>query len=140
MDFLSAKLDCVTVPSVVISNALEKFTVWIKASLLVAAEARRLPFFYNDTAPTEFYALSLHDSLPISTSSPWAPAKYVMDFLSAKLDCVTVPTVVISNALEKFKVWIKALSFVAAEACRLLVEKLTITPLSCDVASLNFWV
>src|SRR5690349_23194911 len=26
-------------------------------------------FFFNDTAPTEFYTLSLHDALPISHSS-----------------------------------------------------------------------
>src|SRR5215204_3152147 len=27
-------------------------------------------FFFNDTATTEIYTLSLHDALPISTSSP----------------------------------------------------------------------
>src|SRR2546429_3307070 len=40
-------------------------------------------FFFNDTATTEIYTLSLHDALPISTScptrrsaprGPWAPA------------------------------------------------------------------
>src|SRR6476660_8528212 len=32
-------------------------------------------FFFNDTATTEIYTLSLHDALPISTadSSPWYP-------------------------------------------------------------------
>src|SRR3712207_7561836 len=30
-------------------------------------------FFFNDTATTEIYTLSLHDALPISTSSPSAP-------------------------------------------------------------------
>src|SRR2546430_8844061 len=28
-------------------------------------------FFFNDTATTEIYTLSLHDALPISTISPW---------------------------------------------------------------------
>src|SRR2546428_7588070 len=28
--------------------------------------ARRMSFFYNDTATTEIYTLSLHDALPIS--------------------------------------------------------------------------
>src|SRR5260370_25555744 len=28
-----------------------------------------LPFFFNDTATTEIYTLSLHDALPISSSS-----------------------------------------------------------------------
>src|SRR2546427_12381524 len=32
--------------------------------------ARSLLFFFNDTATTEIYTLSLHDALPIS----WAPA------------------------------------------------------------------
>src|SRR2546430_2916296 len=29
-------------------------------------------FFFNDTATTEIYTLSLHDALPISSPSPWA--------------------------------------------------------------------
>src|SRR5690625_8054582 len=28
-------------------------------------------FFFNDTATTEIYTLSLHDALPISSSSAW---------------------------------------------------------------------
>src|SRR5687768_17962104 len=28
-------------------------------------------FFFNDTATTEIYTLSLHDALPISTASSW---------------------------------------------------------------------
>src|SRR6266550_7624245 len=32
-------------------------------------------FFFNDTATTEIYTLSLHDALPFSSSSPaWPPA------------------------------------------------------------------
>src|SRR3989454_1289926 len=30
-------------------------------------------FFFNDTATTEIYTLSLHDALPISTDWSWAP-------------------------------------------------------------------
>src|SRR3712207_7308603 len=30
----------------------------------------RLVFFFNDTATTEIYTLSLHDALPISATSP----------------------------------------------------------------------
>src|SRR3712207_8683619 len=29
-------------------------------------------FFFNDTATTEIYTLSLHDALPISTSNSWS--------------------------------------------------------------------
>src|SRR4051794_41477372 len=31
-------------------------------------------FFFNDTAPTEIYTLSLHDALPISSRGVTAPA------------------------------------------------------------------
>src|SRR6266496_6419479 len=30
-------------------------------------------FFFNDTATTEIYTLSLHDALPISTTAYWKP-------------------------------------------------------------------
>src|SRR2546427_4402866 len=32
-------------------------------------------FFFNDTATTEIYTLSLHDALPISTRSPLQPLR-----------------------------------------------------------------
>src|SRR5256885_6596337 len=32
-------------------------------------------FFFNDTATTEIYTLSLHDALPIYRKSPW-PGKF----------------------------------------------------------------
>src|SRR6266581_8635724 len=31
-------------------------------------------FFFNDTATTEIYTLSLHDALPTSRASPWTTA------------------------------------------------------------------
>src|SRR5579862_10068559 len=31
-------------------------------------------FFFNDTATTEIYTLSLHDALPISTRADWSEA------------------------------------------------------------------
>src|SRR2546430_13244438 len=34
----------------------------------------RFFFFFNDTATTEIYTLSLHDALPISTPHPSSPA------------------------------------------------------------------
>src|SRR5260370_31684708 len=33
-------------------------------------------FFFNDTAPTEIYTLSLHDALPISLAWPAAASAY----------------------------------------------------------------
>ena len=35
-------------------------------------------FFFNDTATTEIYTLSLHDALPISTSVPRSPVKLLV--------------------------------------------------------------
>src|SRR6266567_9523322 len=34
------------------------------------SSARTRSFFFNDTAPTEIYTLSLHDALPISACCP----------------------------------------------------------------------
>src|SRR3989304_9854657 len=36
--------------------------------------AARSLFFFNDTATTEIYTLSLHDALPICTCLPWRPS------------------------------------------------------------------
>src|SRR2546430_9428121 len=36
-------------------------------------------FFFNDTATTEIYPLSLHDALPISTVCTWGPASSSSD-------------------------------------------------------------
>src|SRR3970282_3048801 len=40
------------------------------ARLGQAAEMHRSPVFFNDTATTEIYTLSLHDALPICSSHP----------------------------------------------------------------------
>src|SRR2546427_13286774 len=34
-------------------------------------------FFFNDTATTEIYTLSLHDALPISTLTAWHPVSRI---------------------------------------------------------------
>src|SRR5260370_6461686 len=40
------------------------------------SQARSYVFFFNDTATTEIYTLSLHDALPISpTPAPWPMKK-----------------------------------------------------------------
>src|SRR3712207_9428635 len=40
---------------------------YVRASLMVMT---RVVFFFNDTATTEIYTLSLHDALPISPAFP----------------------------------------------------------------------
>src|SRR5256885_9929730 len=41
-------------------------------------------FFFNDTATTEIYTLSLHDALPISTSTVSKTSNWSFSFKSAK--------------------------------------------------------
>src|SRR2546430_6802929 len=41
-------------------------------------------FFFNDTATTEIYTLSLHDALPISTSTRWATGASASSHPSAR--------------------------------------------------------
>src|SRR5437899_6771251 len=43
-------------------------------SLLASTSAS---FFFNDTATTEIYTLSLHDALPISTASTGRPSPWM---------------------------------------------------------------
>ena len=47
--------------------------VGVRCALYVSATAASIVFivfFFNDTATTEIYTLSLHDALPISLGSP----------------------------------------------------------------------
>src|SRR5256885_16268103 len=54
------------------------------SSLLVArSHPSFLFFFFNDTATTEIYTLSLHDALPISLA-PFAPANIPLIFVAAQ--------------------------------------------------------
>src|SRR2546428_6588472 len=48
-----------------------------------------MPFFFNDTATTEIYTLSLHDALPISWPSPAPhPAVIFLSPLAGDLRCM----------------------------------------------------
>src|SRR2546430_11529496 len=50
-----------------------------RVSLFIACSASRVFFFFNDTATTEIYTLSLHDALPIST-----PLQHLLDRMEAE--------------------------------------------------------
>src|ERR1043166_10338635 len=41
-------------------------------------------FFFNDTATTEIYTLSLHDALPISSFSAWGDWRFIKRLLSMR--------------------------------------------------------
>src|SRR3712207_7055257 len=51
-----------------------------------------LVFFFNDTATTEIYTLSLHDALPISTRSAGRPTTRARGRSSASTSPMSSPT------------------------------------------------
>src|SRR3712207_9201280 len=53
---------------------------------------RELVFFFNDTATTEIYTLSLHDALPILTTSPIACAMIEHERIASSLPGMTNST------------------------------------------------
>src|SRR2546430_17660617 len=53
--------------------AMHNWSVYVLAETWLNA-CRLFFFFFNDTATTEIYTLSLHDALPISTPSAAYPA------------------------------------------------------------------
>src|SRR5438034_6548073 len=51
------------------SRSVSSLLSFICRSLFISCSCISLFFFFNDTATTEIYTLSLHDALPISRSS-----------------------------------------------------------------------
>src|SRR5215510_16298549 len=51
------------------NHAPRRFAHFTGKMGLVCLQSMSLPFFFNDTATTEIYTLSLHDALPIRTKS-----------------------------------------------------------------------
>src|SRR5712672_4768431 len=76
-------------------------------------------FFFNDTATTEIYTLSLHDALPISQRPPPQPAG------SAHFARSTAPTSSSSRARSaaRSEEHTSELLSLAYLVCRLLLEK-----------------
>src|SRR5205807_2548147 len=88
-------------------------------------------FFFNDTAPTEIYTLSLHDALPISLTVKLS--KYNVDDVALGV-CKTgaeeagVTEVRTSLSEKKFELWRRSEERIRRNAetdlvCRLLLEK-----------------
>src|SRR2546425_4131896 len=72
-------------------------------------------FFFNDTATTEIYTLSLHDALPISSAQTRPPWRCTMRCTVAS------PTPVPSNSRsEEHTSELQSLAYLV---CRLLLEK-----------------
>src|SRR5256885_9021063 len=71
-------------------------------------------FFFNDTATTEIYTLSLHDALPIS----------LLQFLSAPIAVTVVPeTVTMDKWFRRSEEHTSELQSPCNLVCRLLLEK-----------------
>src|SRR2546425_4081817 len=87
-------------------------------------------FFFNDTATTEIYTLSLHDALPISTtyrppadSIGWRPASDKSRIASRRCPRVKRPS---WKGSEEHTSELQSLAYLV---CRLLLEKKQLTRL-----------
>src|SRR3954466_16436562 len=59
------------------SEGEDRDPLWIRAVMSAG------PFFFNDTATTEIYTLSLHDALPICARGDWTLRTFRPDWLHA---------------------------------------------------------
>src|SRR2546425_1231062 len=73
-------------------------------------------FFFNDTATTEIYTLSLHDALPISASCATSPIK-------RSLSLKRLHTLVHASSRPRSEEHTSELQSLAYLVCRLLLEK-----------------
>src|SRR2546430_13565900 len=88
-------------------------------------------FFFNDTATTEIYTLSLHDALPISLSQSTSLPQRVGDLMIAQLAQDLVTTWIISVPLtsgiiyggDRSEEHTSELQSQSNLVCRLLLEK-----------------
>src|SRR5229473_578638 len=84
--------------------------------LRVLDAGRPVCFFFNDTAPTELYTLSLHDALPIS---PSMPAPNGISDCSIDVGITTSKPATLARSEEHTS----ELQSLAYLVCRLLLEK-----------------
>src|SRR2546430_7039643 len=88
-----------------------------------SGELRRF-FFFNDTATTEIYTLSLHDALPISDA--WPEARERADSLFAAGDVQAAQAVLAAaaaNSESRSEEHTSELQSQSNLVCRLLLEK-----------------
>src|SRR5260370_13155597 len=75
-------------------------------------------FFFNDTATTEIYPLSLHDALPISTKTGSTPAGNAISLFHT-----IEPVLVWNNEIARSEEHTSELQSHLNLVCRLLLEK-----------------
>src|SRR2546430_6696024 len=97
---------------------------------LTPAPARFYFFFFNDTATTEIYTLSLHDALPISLAElPGMPAKLRPDLQYGfdPFQSASIPTVELRHGVRQIRdrseEHTSELQSQSNLVCRLLLEK-----------------
>src|SRR2546425_4001088 len=92
----------------------------------IAPSTRSLFFFFNDTATTEIYTLSLHDALPISrmTDLATAPSPAQSSIRLARRRCLRHSTQrPTGSSLRRSEEHTSELQSLAYLVCRLLLEK-----------------
>src|SRR2546423_15462185 len=82
-------------------------------------------FFFNDTATTEIYTLSLHDALPIFSGYSYPYARYSWSYHPAPMPRMSLPWLITSTQLAIFvrsEEHTSELQSLAYLVCRLLLE------------------
>src|SRR2546425_10917331 len=77
-------------------------------------------FFFNDTATTEIYTLSLHDALPICEPSAAAFDREIFDGRDVTAETVTNAALTLPVRSEEHTSELQSLAYLV---CRLLLEK-----------------
>src|SRR5258705_3019209 len=81
-------------------------------------------FFFNDTATTEIYTLSLHDALPISSSTNRSfPSTSSMPICCARKACSKYAELMGIELVERSEEHTSELQSLRHLVCRLLLEK-----------------
>src|SRR2546430_15369468 len=97
-------------------------------------------FFFNDTATTEIYTLSLHDALPICLTSLFLSSARTAGFLSTRFPTLRIFTSLTPGTIAFWRIMTRAMSGRVTErtrseehtselqsqsnlVCRLLLEK-----------------
>src|SRR2546429_1072084 len=98
-------------------------------------------FFFNDTATTEIYTLSLHDALPISTTRSVQPSS-ISQAAGMMARAVTSTTVSAASSTEskiarRSEEHTSELQSRLHLVCRLLLEKKKTTKLICLLSRLS---
>src|SRR2546430_17536771 len=92
---------------------------WWKGAVRLSHKVGYLIFFFNDTATTEIYTLSLHDALPISSL---ITAKRAGRPSNARLKD-TISTLICSPSRSRSEEHTSELQSQSNLVCRLLLEK-----------------